>query len=302
MENMALTYFPRQNKLSLSERTFLSDFNLINKNKIANQKLEAFAIFTLIKMQIGDCSESGFFLKADEKHLALLASEMLFGIDLKFLKRVLQSCFNNGLFDKVYYDKFNILTSYDIQSEYFFSKKVKERAIPSLPKLKDLIYESIWVNLKNSGKNEESRTTNSNNRSKNGETKPNQTETNTDTDIKKKNLADTPLASNGFSLSDLKNLFPDKGCKVEVVPANLDLKLLSEKISESEFLKSAKNLSIDWCIKNYNQIISDTYKNYGSQQQKHAEQNLKSRDYSNQNLNNLLDDLDKIELEEQCDG
>ena len=292
MENMAVTYFPRQNKLSLSERTFLCDFNVINKNKIANQKLEAFAIFTLIKMQIGDCSESGFFLKADEKHLSLLANEVLYGIDEKFLKRVLQSCFNNGLFDKAFYDKFNILTSYDIQSEYFFSKKVRERVISKLPQLKNLIYVSIWEKLKNSGKNGKVRTTNSESRTKNEETKLDKTELDISI-IEEKDLGTS--TNSDFSLSDLKDKFPDKKCMATTVPMGIDLKLLSQKISESNFLKTAKNLSIDWCIKHYKDIVSDNYINY-DQPTKQNSRNFKQRDYSETDLNSLFDNVEKIEL------
>ncbi len=293
MKNMNLKYYPRANKLSNSERMFISDFNVINKNKIANQRLEAFAVFTLLKMAMGDNPESGFFLKADEKQLRLLASENLYGIDTKFLDRVLESCFNQCLFDRVLYEKFNILTSPDIQDEYFFSDTVKRRALEDIENYKDYVYEFIWDKLKIAGGNDKIASKKTKNASNFKETKQNKTQTKTQT----REMQEPELDSFGNSLSEFKSKFPSKMCDAILdIPSNVNLELLAKNILESEFLMKAANLNWSWCVKHYSDIVKGNYKNFSKSTSEKKDKKFIKHDYSDKNLNELFDDLDKIEL------
>ena len=292
MKDMSLKYYPRANKLSNSERLFISDFNIINKNKIANQRLEAFAVFMLLKMAMGENSESGFFLKADEKQLRLLASENLYGIDTKFLDRVLESCFNQGLFDRVLYEKFNILTSPDIQDEYFFSDNVKRRALKDISNYKDYVYGFIWDKLKIAGGSNKIASNKTKIASNFRETKQNETQTQT------REIQEPEHDSFGNSLSEFKSKFPSKMCdEILNIPSNVNLELLAKNILESEFLMKAANLNWSWCVKHYSDIVKGNYKNFSkSTSDSKKDKKFIKHDYSDKNLNELFDDLDKIEL------
>ena len=295
MKDMSLKYIVRECNLSSSEKMFISDFNVINKNKIANQRLEAFAVYTILKMYMGNDKESGFFLKADPKQLKFLASDVLFGIDVKFLNRVISSCFENDLFDKTFYDKFNILTSYDIQDKYFYSENVKRRALKTISDYRDFVYDSIWEDLKLADKNKKDACKNDENACNNKETKQDETETDTQTHTETK--TSVLSTSDCFSLSDFASQFPNKKCEDNLtVPENVNLALLSKKVKESEFLQDAANLSIKWLIDHYHDIIKGTYK--GTLKKSTPNQNFTGRDYSDRNLNELFDDLEKINLED----
>lgn len=57
-----------------------------------------------------------------------------------------------------------------------------------------------------------------------------------------------------------KTAFPTKEIDIDNIPNEIDMELLIKKINESQFLKEAKNVSLKSCIKNYDAIIKDTYK------------------------------------------
>ena len=44
MKSQSLKFFPRESKLTTQEQLFMSDFNIFNEKRVANQKLEAFAL------------------------------------------------------------------------------------------------------------------------------------------------------------------------------------------------------------------------------------------------------------------
>ena len=290
---MSLKYIVRECNLSSSEKMFIADFNVINKNKIANQRLEAFAVYTILKMYMGNDKESGFFLKADPKQLKFLASDVLFGIDLKFLNRVISSCFENDLFDKTFYDKFNILTSYDIQDKYFYSENVKRRALKTISDYRDFVYDSIWEDLKLADKNKKVARNNEEIASNNKETKQDETQTDTQTQIETN--SSVLNTSDRFSLSDFISQFPNKKCDENlVVPEHINLSLLSKKVKESEFLQNANNLSIKWLIDHYSDIIQDRYK--GTLKESKPTQNFTGRDYSGEDLSKLYTNLEEVEI------
>ena len=284
---MSLTYIVRECNLSTPEKTFISDFNIINKNKIANQRLEAFAVYQLLKMYMGADKESGFFLIADEKHLKLLASDVLYGIDLKFINRVLYSCFENNLFDKALYDKFNILTSLDIQEKYFYSENVKRRALKTISNYKDFVYASIWKDLKLADKNKKVASKKGKTASNNKETKRDETKTETQTQTESENKISAEALQNFLSQ------FPNKNFdNTQEVPENIDFDLLAKKIKESDFLMQTKDLT--WCIKNYDKVLSGQYVTYNKS--KKTDVNYTQRDYSGTDLNKLFDNIEDIEL------
>ena len=290
---MSLKYIVRECNLSSSEKMFIADFNVINKNKIANQRLEAFAVYTILKMYMGNDKESGFFLKADPKQLKFLASDVLFGIDLKFLNRVISSCFENDLFDKTFYDKFNILTSYDIQDKYFYSENVKRRALKTISDYRDFVYDSIWEDLKLADKNKKVARNNEEIASNNKETKQDETQTDTQTNTETK--TSVLSTSTYFSLSDFASQFPNNKCEDNLtVPENVNLALLSKKVKESEFLQNAANLSIKWLIEHYPDIIQDRYK--GTLKESTPAQNFTGRDYSGEDLSKLYTNLEEVEI------
>ena len=63
---------------------------------------------------------------------------------------------------------------------------------------------------------------------------------------------------------------------------NIDIASLLEKINESEFLKSNKNLSLKWCLENSADILADKYKNF-----KGTSAEVKSPAYTAEQLESL---------------
>ena len=96
-----------------------------------------------------------------------------------------------------------------------------------------------------------------------------------------------------------KASFPDKNNYISNgVPENFNAGLLIRKIKESPFLMEREFATLDWCIKHYNAIINDCYKEY---KQKPApppppKPEFTQREYTTEECNALFDSLDDINV------
>ena len=274
MKSQSLKFFPRQSKLSTEEQLFLSDFNVVNKDRVANQRLESFAVYILLRMKMSEDDYTGYYLKYEPDIKNLLAHSI--GTDNKFLNRVIYRCLERGLFDKLMFQKYNILTSESIQDEYF---KGKERC-SKMQVINDYLYESIRHNYEKLLKKFE--IVNINGEIVNIFKQTTQDDTNTNNMRKDQTTA----------LNDFLSHYPNKKETVKDIPDNVDFKLLKEKLDESDFLQKANNLKLNWLILNYNNILNDTYKNYSNKKLKEFE----NHQYTEEQYNSLFTNLDEIKL------
>lgn len=331
MKDMSLKYIVRESKLSIPEKLMISEFSENYADHKTNLKLEAFAIYIKILMAMADNKESGFFIEAGQRELRLLANEILYGVNIDLVKEVIDSCMVNGLFDKDYYIKYKILTSQDIQEKYFYSHNVRRRNKEFLNSYKNYIYPSIWKHLKDEQKKQKTvdnyietvdsfnkivnnniktvdnnvKIVDNNRQTKLNKTKQNKTESETiestnQSTVKYQNKINLPpkeiiLTENQKeSLSKFFNNFPNKKCKIDfVIPSNIDFNILTEKINQSSFLKTLGNLDLKWCVQNYQEILSDEYKDF---EKKKNDFNYSMRKYENLDFNTLFDNVDEIEL------
>lgn len=288
MKSQSLNFFPRESKLSTAEEHFMSDFNVVNREKVANQRLESFAVYMLLLMQISNSDDYGYFIEYNQDNKNLLAQKI--GTDNKFLHRVVLRCLERGLFDKEMYQKYGILTSIDIQDKYFRGKtRVTSQPQAVLEYLFAFIYQKhknvlkkfIIVN-KNGGivyKPTEKRRDD------------NETETDTEIEIATSKVADFSL------IEKFKQAFPEKTVPENyTLPNYVDIDALIEAINQSpQFLKICNNLDLKWLCEpqdRYDKVIRGDYKKFTPQQAPTHE----NRSYSQEELQNFYTNIEDIEI------
>lgn len=288
MKSQSLNFFPRESKLSTAEEHFMSDFNVVNREKVANQRLESFAVYMLLLMQISNSDDYGYFIEYNQDNKNLLAQKI--GTDNKFLHRVVLRCLERGLFDKEMYQKYGILTSIDIQDKYFRGKtRVTSQPQAVLEYLFAFIYQKhknvlkkfIIVN-KNGGivyKPTEKRRDD------------NETETDTEIEIATSKVADFSL------IEKFKQAFPEKAVPENYqLPSYVNIEHLIDAVNQSpQFLKLCNNLDLKWLTENqdrYDKIIRGDYKKFTQKQEPTHE----NRSYSQEELNSFYTNIDDIEI------
>lgn len=80
------------------------------------------------------------------------------------------------------------------------------------------------------------------------------------------NTREKARAREEFSLSQKKfqSAFPNKAIDCDFDDSKYDIDLLIRKVGESEFLKTQANITLNSCLKYYDKIISDGYKDFKS--------------------------------------
>lgn len=74
-----------------------------------------------------------------------------------------------------------------------------------------------------------------------------------------------------------------------------ELQLINKAVEESDFLKNAKNLNMNWLIKNKSKVLSGAYKTY-NKPTKNNLHNGNERNYSEEYLNSLFDNNKDIDF------
>ena len=284
MKSQSLKFFPRESKLTTQEQLFMSDFNIFNEKRAANQKLEAFAVYTLLRMKMSDDDDAGYFLNYNKDLLNLLASTL--GTDNRFLERVVKRSLERGLFDKVMYEKYKILTSPDIQDKYFFGKQ----RCTNIRVVKEYLYSFVYEKYEFVNKKCKIVSIFGENVNKNSQT------TQDKTDTKTKNEA--PAERSNQDLELFLKEFPKKAESGVKIPNYVDFKALTERVRASEFLKMANNLKLSWLVKkeNYDKVLAGHYDKIVFSPGNAKKQNYTNHEYSQEQLNNLFTDLDSVKL------
>ncbi len=282
MKSQSLKFFPRESKLTTQEQLFMSDFNISNKERVANQRLEAFAVYILLRMKMSDDDDTGYFLKFDQDLLNLLSCSI--GTDNKFLIRVVKRCLERGLFDVVMFNKFKILTSPDIQDKYFFGKQrcTKIRVVKEY--LYSFVYEKYeFVNKKCEIVNKNGEIVNKNKQT---------TQDDTNTNTKK----ETQAVGTNPQLEIFLKEFPQKAEVNINIPDFVEMDKLIAKIKDSEFLKMANNLKLSWFVKkeNYDNVIAGQYDKFVVSPGKTSP--YTERTYTKEEIESLYTDLESIDI------
>lgn len=92
------------------------------------------------------------------------------------------------------------------------------------------------------------------------------------------------------------NVFPDRPLNnISVLPKNFLIDKVIEKIKESEFLSSCKNIGLKACIKHYNEIINGVYAPFDKDRK--IKPNFSTgRNYTREEMNSLFQNIDEIEI------
>ncbi len=90
----------------------------------------------------------------------------------------------------------------------------------------------------------------------------------------------------------LKQIFPYL-IEDEPLIDKVDIEVLKKKISESRLLKTIKFVKVSWINRHYYLIANDYYKDFEFTQDKKT---FSSRSYTEEDMNNLFDNLDDIKL------
>ncbi len=77
---------------------------------------------------------------------------------------------------------------------------------------------------------------------------------------------------------------------------NINYDLLLRKIKESNFLLENKNLNLKWLLQHYKDIVADKYKHYEPKQDEVFKKNFKSRNYSDEEIENLFNSIDDVAI------
>ena len=96
-------------------------------------------------------------------------------------------------------------------------------------------------------------------------------------------------------LAQFITLFPDKDIDIQLcsVMKNINYEKLIYQLELSNFLSANNNLSLKWCVENYEDIVEK--KKYAPYNEVKVE-NYTGRDYAREELNNLIQKVDEVEI------
>ena len=256
----------------------------------AKYKLRGVAIYVKLLQKI--FSEEGYYYQISDDVILLLKQEM--GVNDNIIPEVINECIARGLFDKEMYEKYNILTSDNIQKEYLNAVRKRknfnikeEYRLPFATNFLKTAEEKQKMAVENGKTAEEL--------NKGKESKPNLS--NKETSLKRsKETADEPP-----SLSAIENFKKQTNkyvANVTEIPLGIDMELLTKKVLESDWLMQAQNMNLKQCLKHYDEIINNNYANDKRKQSNYQQKNdaVITHHYTEEEVSNLFTDLDKLEL------
>lgn len=338
MKDYSLKFFSRGVLLSQKEELFINAYTnepLLNRNF----KLEALGLLTYLQMQLFSDGETGFYydISGERKKflafkLGLLEEQLTKILDWCFIYEIL----DKELYDKYKiltsykmqddYSKIIERRSQNINMDYVYQADFTNKYETALQKYKIALQkkENVVQNQKIALQNEQIVTQNSKIALQNEEIALQNEEiavqNSTDKIREDKNRLDNIILDerrkeqnmneqiynqnqNGvsrISLSQFKSLFPNKKTSKEIiVPLNVNLELLANKINEQPWLLDKNNLDWAWCINHYEEILNNKYadfKNLNNYQTNDNTNTFGQRKYSTEYLDSLYDDITQIEL------
>ena len=231
--------------------------------------LNGFAIYTLLLNKI--YGEEGYYVKWTSDVEALFAMQI--GANKTTVSECVKYLIARNFFDKEMYNKYKILTSLEIQTEYgrVTYKRVNQWHTPQY------VYSSILStqndsNLKQNDSNLGEKANGNNTEKRTAEKRKSESQSNSESE----SISEpTPALLLSQKLNkQLKN----PNLKIDVNEINIDK--LCNAVLESDFLQKANNLTIDWLVKHYEQVIRGDYKNISTTTKKNNTAIIHQRDYT----------------------
>ena len=243
--------------------------------------LNGFAIYTLLLNKI--YGEEGYFVKWTSDVEALFAMQI--GANKTTVSECVKYLIARNFFDKEMYNKYKILTSLEIQTEYgrVTYKRVNQWHTPQY------VYSSILStqndsNLKQNDSNLGEKVNGNNTEKRTAEKRKSESQSHSESESISES---TPALLLSQKLNkQLKN----RNLKIDVNSINLDR--LCNAVLESNFLQKANNLTVDWLVKHYEQVVRGDYKNIDTNTIKKNTAIIHQRDYSKEENQVTMSNID----------
>lgn len=244
MVSTGIDYMPRATNLNSLEKEIMRKFG----------GLKAYGFLQILENIITRRGSYGYYIYLSKSTIVMIADELHCSVD--YCRDIIAFALKIGYFDKAKFEEFRILTNEKIQ-EIVLVSVYSKRKLNELSQIrKEYILCSIMPKLQKKAVFIDFFGLNSN--------REEQTKSNI-LQIHSKEETNTKLLSNSDLIAFLqafKQEFPFiKIGSVTKISENVNLSLLKEKIYNSAFLQGAKNLSLEWMIKeeNYKKIIAGVY-------------------------------------------
>ena len=250
---------------------------------ISKHGLRGYAILQLILNKI--YFENGYYLKWNED------VQSLFALEVKASNLVIKQCVDffieRNIFDKEMYDKFSILTSIEIQQEY---ARVTYKRVNQWH-TKQYVYSSI-LSRQNDGRLKQNDSNSGENDSKNNTEKrtAKQSDSNSESNSNSESESICEPTPAVLLSQKLNKRLKNKNLKIDINEINLDR--LCNAVLESDFLQKADNLTIDWLVKHYEQVVRGDYKNLDKTKQQNTGAVIHQREYTKEQLDNVFDNIE----------
>lgn len=258
----------------------------------AKFKLKGVAIYVKLLQKI--FSEEGYFYKVSDDIILLLKQEFNLATADNIIQDLINECIARGIFDKFMYEKYNILTSDDIQREYL--NAVRKRKKLELNKEFLLPFALNFIKkAEETQKTAEETQKTAEDLEKGKERKENKKET---TQVTERDITTVVDKKNdSISLIDeFKKATNKYTADVITIPIGVDMSKLIEKVKNSSFLMSANNMTLKQCLKCYDKIINGVYDDDKPKASNKPELVFK-RNYTTKDLNSFFTNIDDIKFD-----
>lgn len=213
------------------------------------------------------------------------------------VSEILKEMIRRDYYDKAIFEKFGVLTNAETQEWFIGATKRRKKVVLN----KDLLSSSVISKL---GDNvvfkQEIACKNEQRKGKKEIQLNNNTNLNLSTSNKQEKKGQPlPLSELQKMIDKFKSAFPDRYTDdVVCIYDNVDMDLLISKINQSSFLKG-NHWRLVSCLKNYDKIIHDVYADDKKERVIYLQNNpaaIKGHNYSQEQLDSLMDDLSQIEI------
>lgn len=275
------------------ERTGIDFFPFPSANSTALKlveakfKLRGIAIYLKLLQKI--FNEEGYYFEISDDVILLLKQEM--GVNDNIIPELIKECIARGLFNKEMYEKYSILTSDNIQKEYL--NAVRKRKDFNIKEEYRLPFATKFLKTaeeKQKTAEEMEKTAEEIDKGKERKAKIN----NKETSLKRsKETAEEPPCLT--AIENFKKKTNKYVANVTTIPIGVDMELLTQKVLESDWLMSARNMNLKQCIKHYDEIINNNYAN-DKKRSTSTNEPLITHTYTKEEANNFFTNLDELDI------
>lgn len=269
------------------------EFSSIKKRFIQNQGLAGYAILQLLLDRI--YFENGYYITWDSQALDDFAYDMK--MKSSKVTEIVNYALHLGIFDKEKYKELGVLTSLEIQKNY---NVVGCKRVDGWHN-KKVCYSIFLQKLQSDSESTKPGTGNGENNTGNKGEKSIVSEKSKDIqkkEIKKENQPSSEIDKTVLSQieklsSTLNKNFAHKGLS-KIDFKTIDFERLEQSVKQSEFLKTSNNLTINWLLIHYNEVINGNYANFQKSTTKKSDKNAITRNYTKEELDSAFSKLDDL--------